>query len=120
MSILPSHNAYLTAVQGGGLSENYDADETAGSSLWSGEAEIFVYDELVTVLAGGPTPGRLDELSQTRMKIPSNLGLAITSEHTVVYVKDGVTHTRRVRDVKEYTHFGMVELRLADQEPGDA
>jgi hypothetical protein len=110
--ILPFHNAYLTAIKGGGTSEDYDADEGAGTPKWSGEAQAHVVEEVVEVPNAG---GALNEFRRTYVSVPSTVRPSpeLTSGDTIVFTKDGVTHERELRRV-EPLEVGIIRLYLVD------
>lgn len=108
---LRRHNAYLTAIKGGGFTKAYGQAAGAAPDLWTGEAEIFVDEELVTSTSGD----RLDELKRAKALVPSNLDVEVASGDTIVFTQDGVIRERRVRNVRKRPELGVWRLYLYDE-----
>lgn len=95
---LPQANATLTAVSGGGLSEDDGGSYTgsADSAKWTGSADAYVSEEVLTdVDATG-----LNEAKRTFIVIPGDLQptFVLRPEDTVTYTYAGASHTREIED----------------------
>jgi hypothetical protein len=111
VTTLTHHNARLKAVKDRGFSKNYGRPAGAGQAKWSGDAEAFVYTELVASTTGG----ELDQLEETRIAIPSNLGIPVEPGDTVEYLMDGITSPATVRTVVTPPFLGITRLHLVDR-----
>lgn len=93
---LPQANATLTAVKGGGFSEDYDTAAGADTTKWQGEADAWVHDTmaLASDLAGGR-----NLTTATYVVLPGGLAPKITAGDTLHLERDGVVSTREVREI---------------------
>lgn len=108
---LPYHNARLTRVAGGGASENYDQAVGTDSDRWAGDAEAQILERVLEQVNGE----RLDQVKQTTLVIPSNLGIEVATGDTVTYVVGGTSVSRDVRDVASHPEVGIVRLQLENE-----
>lgn len=108
--ILAYHNARFTKVAGGGFSEDFAAAAGDDAARWTGDIEAYVREQVLTDTTGGS----VNELKQTVVVIPRNLGVTVEPEDTVTFERDGEAVTRRVRQVADLQPVGTLRLYLHD------
>lgn len=88
-------NATLTAVNAAGTAADFDVPAAAGAARWTGTIGIIVDDSKSTL----NTPGRTDEIEQTRLEIPWRVGSLVQQGDSLTYTYGGVTQTRIAADL---------------------
>jgi hypothetical protein len=83
-------NATLTAVNAAGSGDGSDADPALGAPRWTGTIGIIVDDSRQTL----NTPGRTDEIEQTRLEIPWRVGSLVKRGDTLTFTYAGQTQQR--------------------------
>lgn len=91
----PFTNAQLTAVNAAGTGDGYDTTPAAGAARWTGTIGIIVDDSRQTL----NTPGRTDEIEQTRLEVPWRVGSLVRQGDSLTYTYGGVTQTRIADDL---------------------
>lgn len=109
---LASHNARLSAVSSSGGSEDYDLTSSATLvGKWAGDAEALIVEHVVAVQNGE----RLDQVKQTHMEIPANLGVDVAPDDLVTFTdREGRVGTRRVQQVQTPQLVGVIRLFFWD------
>lgn len=92
---LPQRNAILTAIAGGGTTEDYDSPAGADDPKWEGEADAWVHD---SARAGSDLGGGFNLVKTTWVVIPGELAPFVAMGDSVSLERDGVASTREVRE----------------------
>jgi hypothetical protein len=79
--MIPYTNGTLTAVTSVGTSADYDDEPTPGTVRWTGSLGIYVAEQDVETLS----QDRVDEVIQTRLEIPYNIGKLVRRGDTLTY-----------------------------------
>jgi hypothetical protein len=103
------HNARLTAVSGGGSSEDGDQEAGSNPAKWTGSAEAYVREE---VLDHTGSDG-LDRLVKTEIILPGNLPVTVEPEDTLTYTPfGGEPVTRKAEAVIDQRLVGTLKVAL--------
>lgn len=87
--MIPYTNASLTAITAVGTSPDYDNPGSPGTARWTGSQGIYVVEEPVETLS----PGRVDEVVQTRLEIPWSVGSLVRRGDTLTFTFKGAQET---------------------------
>lgn len=111
---LPQANATLTSIRAAGLTEDWNASATVGTSKWAGASPAYVRERVVVSAANGT----LDEFRRTSIIVPGNLtpAVSIARGDAVTFTYAGQPHTRTVRDYAARLLPGMLSTVLLELE----
>lgn len=109
--MLPATNAKLTAIRPAEFSEDGDFDGQADDDRWTGQVGVWVAEEQVEN-ADGDT---VDELVQTRLEIPYDVGRQIVRGDVLVYDFEDSTHERRAATIVRAALVGRVKVLVSDR-----
>lgn len=104
--MIPYRNASLTAITAVGTSPDYDDPGTAGTVRWTGAEGIYVAEEIVETLS----PGRVDEVKQTRIEIPYSTGSLVQRGDTLTYTYEGASTQRKAGTITHAPLVGRVRV----------
>lgn len=95
--MIPYANARLTAITAPGNAPDYDQPGSAGAARWTGSVGIYVSEDLHEV----ESPGRIDEIIQTRVEIPHVVGKLVRRGDTLSYTSQetGASSDRVAEDL---------------------
>lgn len=101
---LPQRNATLTAITGPGFSTDAELAATEGEAKWTGSADAYVSEKVVTSTAAG----RLDLFTKTYVVIPGTLrpAVSLAPGDVLTYTYADQVFTRRVRDFEAHLMAG--------------
>lgn len=116
--MLPYTNATLTAIAPVGSSADYDQPASAGIPRWTGEAGIYVADEVKEIIgtssASAAVADRIDEVVVTRVEIPYNIGRLVKRGDTITYIYEGQPVTRTAGTITHAPLVGRVRILPED------
>lgn len=104
--MIPYVNATLTAIAPVGTSADYDTPATAGTARWTGSEGIYVAEEIVETLS----PGKVDEVKQTRLEIPYTTGRLVQRGDRVTYTYEDAPVTRVAGTIAHAPLVGRVRV----------
>jgi hypothetical protein len=104
--VLPYTNAILTAITAVGTSPDYDDPGSAGTARWTGSEGVYVAEEIIETLS----PGRVDEVKQTRIEIPYDIGKLVQRGDTLAYVYEGSATSRKAGTITHAPLVGRVRI----------
>lgn len=114
--MLPYTNATLTAVTGVGMSADYDTPASSGTTRWTGSAGIYVAEEIVEAIspptATSSTSNRIDEIKQTRLELPYDVGKVVVRGDTLTYTYEGASVSRVAGTISHAALVGRVRVLL--------
>lgn len=108
--VIPFTNATLTAIKGGGFSENYDQNESGDTTRWSGSEPVYVGEERLTEQGR-----RLEHTSRAYVAIPQSLGIAVKQGDAVFFTHKSQPKERAVDDIRDLDLAGVTRLYFTDQ-----
>jgi hypothetical protein len=103
---LPYVNAQLTAITAVGVSPDYDDPGSAGTARWTGAQGVYVAEEIIETLS----PGRVDEVKQTRLELPYTIGKLVQRGDTLSYVYEGMATSRKAGTITHAPLVGRVRV----------
>lgn len=106
--MLPYVNATLTAVTAVGTSADYDTPAAPGLARWTGSEGIYVAEEIVETLS----PGKVDEVKQTRIEIPYTIGKLVERGDTLTYTYEDAPVARVAGTITHAPLVGRVRVLL--------
>lgn len=116
--MIPYRNATLTAITPVGASADYDQPASGGIPRWTGRLDIYVADEVKEIIgtasAGAVVADRIDEIVQTRVEIPYNIGRLVQRGDTITYTYEGRSVTRTAGTITHASLVGRVRILLED------
>jgi hypothetical protein len=102
-------NATLTAITAVGRSADYDVAAVPGAARWTGSLAVFVVEERDERL------GELrDELVQTQVQIPLDVGQRVQRGDTLTYTYEDVAHERVAGSITRDQLAGRALIVLED------
>jgi hypothetical protein len=108
--VIPFRNGTLSSIAPVGTSADYDTPAAPGAPRWEGEEGIYVAEEIVEVLS----PGKVDEVLQTRLEIPHFVGRLVHRDDLLTYTYENVTVTRTAGTITHAPLVGRVRVLLED------
>lgn len=107
----PLVNATLTKIEGGGTSDDWDQPAGADTTRWTGTANAYLDEKILTEVNGNA----LDEIKQTRLVVPLDIGDLAVRGDTVTYTQGANTFVRTVRDIQHFrTAITLTNLYFRD------
>ena len=110
--MIPYANASLLAITPVGTSTDYDIPEADGIARWTGTQAVYIAEEIVEVLS----PGRVDEIKQTRLEIPYDVGKLVQRGDSVTYTYEDASRKRTAGTISHAKLVGRVRVMLLDDE----
>lgn len=107
---LPYTNATLTAITSVGTTGDYDTPAAPGANRWAGELPVTVVEKIVEAIS----PGRVDELKQTRVEIPYDTGQLVRRGDTLTFTYEDASHQRRAGTILHARLVGRVRIILEE------
>jgi hypothetical protein len=104
-------NATLTAINAAGTAADFDVPAAAGAARWTGTIGIIVDDSKSTL----NTPGRTDEIEQTRLEIPWRVGSLVQRNDVLTFTYNGTTQTGVAADLSGEQMMNRRRVLLADR-----
>lgn len=104
--MLPYTNATLTAITPVGTSTDYDTPASAGTPRWTGTLAIYIAEEIIETLS----PGKVDEVKQTRIEIPYDTGKLVHRGDTLTYTYEAGTVARIAGTISHAPLVGRVRI----------
>lgn len=105
-SAIPYVNAMLTAITNVGSTPDYDDPGTPGGDRWTGAQGIYVAEEIIETLS----PGRVDEVKQTRIEIPYGVGKLVQRGDTLTYTYEAASQQRKAGTISHAPLVGRVRV----------
>lgn len=109
--MIPYVNATLTKITAVGTHADYDTPATAGTDRWAGTLGIYVDDSRGQILA----PGRIDEIEQTRVEIPYQIGKLVQRGDTLTFTYNSQAQTGVAADLSGDPLVGRRRVLLEDR-----
>lgn len=107
---IPYSNAQLVSVEPVAASADYEAEAATGSSRWSGRSGIYVAEKAVEILG----EGSIDEVMQTRLAVPHEIGRLIQRGDQLTYIIDAQSVTRTAGTITQSPLVGRTSVLLED------
>jgi hypothetical protein len=105
--VIPVANASLTAIAGGGFTDDYDLDATAdGTVRWSGDAPAYLVRRRDERARGRTSDIVVDEF----LVVDDELGKLVQDGDTVTFEFETVTENRQVSLVQRHPVAGTCRL----------
>jgi hypothetical protein len=103
---IPYVNASLTAITAVGTSPDYDDPGSPGTARWTGAQGVYVAEEVIETLS----PGRVDEVKQTRIEIPYLIGKLVQRGDTLTYTYESASQQRKAGTITHAPLVGRVRV----------
>jgi hypothetical protein len=101
-----------------GSSADYDQPAIPGTPRWTGSLGIYVADEVKEIIgtstAGAVVADRIDEIVQTRLEIPYNIGRLVQRGDIITYTYEGESVTRTAGTITHAPLVGRVRVLPED------
>jgi hypothetical protein len=108
VTALAQHNARLTKIAGGGVSEDYDQPEGSQPAKWTGDIEATVVERAVEEIS----TGRADQVNLTHLLVSN--ALTVVPDDELTYFYRGTAVTRTVREVQRHDVLGLIRVYFVD------
>lgn len=108
--MIPYRNARLTKIAVRGTAGDYDQPDVPGADRWVGGEGIYVDDSRQTI----NSPGRTDEVDQTRLELPYDVGSLVVRGDVLTFTFRGATYTRTAATITGDPLVGRTRVLLED------
>jgi len=109
LPLIPFANVRLQKVEGSGTSEDYGQAEGLDAARWTGDADAYLGERLVTEIENG----ELNQVGLRRLTFAANLNTGVQLGDHVTYEQDGILRRRQVREIEELDVVGLIRVQVS-------
>lgn len=104
-------NGQLTKITATGTTDDYDVPGAPGTDRWTGSVGITVRERLLEAIS----PGRVDEVKETRLELPYDVGKLVARGDTLTFTYEDTEQTATAGTLIRAQLTGRVRVVLEDR-----